>query len=131
MNTAALSAYSQNSIDTASPGRLIVMLYEGVVTALDKASNALVSTPKDIELAHTELTRCQDIVIELMQALNHDAGEMAIRLATLYEYCHHQLVQANASKDMSHAEPVKTIFADLRDAWTEINETGSVERVSA
>jgi flagellar protein FliS len=130
MNTAALSAYQQNSIDTASPARLIVMLYDGVVTALDKTAAAL-SAPVDIELAHHELTRCQDIVVELMQALNHDAGEMAIRLATLYEYCHHQLVRANASKDFSHAQPVRDIFADLRDAWTEITETGSVDRVSA
>ena len=106
MNTAALSAYQQNSIDTASPARLIVMLYEGVVTALDKTAVAL-TAPVDIELAHQELTRCQDIVLELMQALNHDAGEMAVRLATIYEYCHHQLVQANASKEFSHAEPVR------------------------
>ena len=130
MNTAALSAYQQNSIDTASPARLIVMLYDGVVTALDKTAAAL-STPIDIELAHGELTRCQDIVLELMQALNHDAGDMAVRLATIYEYCHHQLVQANATKDFSHAQPVRDIFADLRDAWTEITESGSVERVSA
>ena len=130
MNAAALSAYQQNSIDTASPARLIVMLYEGVVTALDKTAAAL-STPVDIELAHRELTRCQDIVVELMQALNHDAGEMAIRLARLYEYCHHQLVQANATKDFSHAQPVRDIFADLRGVWTEIAESGSVERVSA
>ncbi len=131
MSSAALSAYRQNSIDTASPGRLIVMLYDGVVTALDKTTSALEAAPKDIEIAHEELTRCQDIVLELMQALNHDAGEMAVRLATLYEYCHHQLVQANATKDISHAQPVRAIFADLRDAWTSINETGSVERVSA
>ena len=130
MNTAALSAYQQNSIDTASPARLIVMLYDGVVTALDKTAAAL-TAPVDIELAHGELTRCQDIVIELMQALNHDAGEMAVRLATLYEYCHHQLVQANASKDFARAQPVRDIFADLRGAWTEIAETGTVDRVSA
>lgn len=130
MNTAALSAYRQNSVDTASPARLIVMLYEGVVTALDKSAAALVG-PVDIELAHKELTRCQDIVLELMQALNHDAGEMAVRLATLYEYCHHQLVRANATKDFTHAQPVREIFADLRDAWTEITEPGSMERASA
>lgn len=130
MNTAALSAYRQNSVDTASPARLIVMLYEGVVTALDKSAAALVG-PIDIELAHKELTRCQDIVLELMQALNHDAGEMAVRLAALYEYCHHQLVRANATKDFSHAQPVREIFADLRDAWTEITEPGSMERASA
>ena len=130
MNTAALSAYQQNSVDTASPARLIVMLYEGVVTALDKAAVAL-TTPVDVELAHKELTRCQDIVLELMQALNHDAGEMAVRLATIYEYCHHQLVRANAAKDFDHAQPVRDIFADLRDAWTEIADTGSVDRVPA
>jgi flagellar protein FliS len=131
MNTAALSAYRQNSIDTASPARLIVMLYDGLVSAIDKAGAALETSPMDIELAHTELTRCQDIVVELMQSLNHDAGEMAVRLATLYEYCHHQLVRANATKDMGHAEPVRAIFSDLRDAWIEITESVPTERVSA
>ena len=97
---------------------------------LDKSAAALVG-PVDIELAHRELTRCQDIVLELMQALNHDAGDMAVRLATLYEYCHHQLVRANATKDFTHAQPVREIFADLRDAWTEITEPGAMERASA
>jgi len=131
MSAAALSAYRQNSIDTASPSRLIVMLYDGLISSIDKATAALATSPADIELVHNELTRCQDIVIELMQSLNHDAGEMAVRLATLYEYCHHQLVRANASKDTSHAAPVRSIFVDLRDAWTEITGSGSVDRVSA
>lgn len=117
---AALTAYRQNSVDTASPGRLIVMLYDGLLTALDKTEGALAQNPIDVELSHKELTRCQDIVLELMQSLNHAAGDVAKRLATTYEYCHHQLVQANTTKDFKHAQPVRAIFTELRDAWIAI-----------
>jgi flagellar secretion chaperone FliS len=117
-----LMAYRQNSVETATPGQLVVMLYNGVLTALDKAEAALEGRP-DIELAHEEFTRAQAIIMELLATLDMSAGAVAHSLASLYEYSHTQLVKANVNKKFSHAEPVHTIFADLRDAWVEI--TGS------
>ena len=118
---AALSAYAQNSIDTASQGQLIVMLYDGLLTALDKSEHALTGSPVDIALAHHELTRAQAIVEELLGSLNPSAGEIAHSLASLYEYCHKQLVDANISKEFGPAEPVRTIFEDLREAWVSVS----------
>ena len=114
---AALTAYQQNSVETSSPGRLVVMLYEGLLTALDKVEAALDSGPRDIELAHHELTRGQAIITELLSSLNPAAGQITESLAQLYEYCHHQLVQANITKDFGPAQPVRSIFTDLKEAW--------------
>ena len=117
---AALAAYRQNSIDTATPGQLVVMLYDGVITALGKVETTLGGGSPDIELAHRELTRCQAIVSELMGTLDMSAGSVAANLSMLYEYSHRQLVAANLSKRFEPAEPVRRIFVDLRDAWAQI-----------
>jgi flagellar protein FliS len=118
---AALAAYAQNSIDTASQGQLIVMLYDGLLVALAKSERALESSPLDIGTAHHELTRAQAILEELLGSLNPEAGEVARSLASLYEYCHRQLVEANVTKSFGPAEPVRAIFVDLRGAWATIS----------
>lgn len=112
-----LAAYRQNAVDHSSQGQLIVMLYDGVLSALDKVEVALGSEPCDIETSHRELLRCQAIVEELLSTLSPAGGDVASQLASLYEYCHHQLVDANLSKRFDHAEPVRAVFADLRVAW--------------
>jgi flagellar secretion chaperone FliS len=117
---AAVAAYRQSSIDTATPGQLVVMLYDGVLTALGKVEAALNPTGLDIDVAHKELTRCQSIVSELMGTLNMSAGPVASNLAMLYEYSHRQLVAANLAKRFDPADPVRQIFTDLRDAWAQI-----------
>ena len=114
-----LMAYRQSSVETATPGQLIVMLYDGVLTALDKAATALRGRP-DIETSHSEFTRAQAIIMELLATLDISAGPVAHSLAALYEYCHSQLVKANVAKDFAPADPVRVIFADLRDAWVEV-----------
>jgi flagellar protein FliS len=116
----ALDAYRQSSVDTATPGQLVVMLYDGVLAAIDKVRAGLDGPEPDLELVHRELTRAQAIVGELMQTLDLKAGPVATNLASLYEYCHHQLVQANLQKKATPTEPVHRIFSDLREAWATI-----------
>jgi flagellar protein FliS len=115
--TTGVAAYQQNSIDTASPLRLVVMLYDGLLASLDKVDQSLAETPQGIEVAHQELMRSQAIIEELMSSLNADAGQVARSLAALYEYSHRQLVEANLLKQFGPAQPVRTIFGDLREAW--------------
>lgn len=114
-----LMAYRQNSVETATPGQLVVMMYDGVLTALDKAEGALLDRP-DIELCHKEFTRAQAIIMELLATLDMSAGNVAHSLASLYEYSHNQLVKANVGKSFGPAKPVRDIFADLRDAWVQV-----------
>ncbi len=117
---AALDAYRQSSVDTATPAQLVVMLYDGVVTAIDKVETALDTPRPEFELAHRELTRAQAIIMELLQTLDMSVGSVATNLAALYEYSHRQLVRSNVEKQFALAEPVRTIFRDLRDAWASL-----------
>ena len=119
MNT-AVAAYRQNTIDTASPGQLIVMLYRGVLYSLDLAEAALSDPVRDLDRAHRELTRAQDIVFELLQTLDMGVQPISDSLASLYQFCMNQLIEANVTKTFTPASPVRAVFSDLAEAWGSI-----------
>jgi flagellar protein FliS len=110
--------YRQETIETASPAQLITMLYDGAITAIHRAEKAIPAGRT--EEAHRELTRAQDILLELMSSLDPVAGgTIAASLASLYEFCHHRLVEANLSKNTEPLHPVTAIILDIRQAWVE------------
>lgn len=119
MNT-AVAAYRQNTIDTASPGQLVVMLNRGVLHALDLTEAALDGPVKDLDRAHRELTRAQGIVLELLQTLDMSAQPVADSLASLYQYSMACLVEANVSKTFRPVEPVRRVFQDITEAWATV-----------
>jgi flagellar protein FliS len=94
------------------------MLYDGALTAIRMAEKAIPAGRT--EQAHRELTRAQDILLELMSSLDAKAGgAIAASLAGLYEFCHHRLVQANLSKKTDPLPPVTAVILDIRQAWVE------------
>lgn len=117
---AASAAYRRSSVDTAAPVRLIVMLHDGLLAALDRAETAL--RIDDRETVHTELTRAQAIVLELWSALDPAGADVTANLTSLYEYAHRQLVTANVRKDFAPAEPVRLVFTELREAWRGVED---------
>ena len=113
-------AYQTDAVSTAGPAQLIQMLYDRALTAVSRSKAALSEDALDIETAHLELTRAQDIIMELSLSLDHDqGGPIAASMAALYEFCHRTLVSVNASKDPSQLEAVQKVVADLRSAWVE------------
>jgi flagellar protein FliS len=118
LSTAHQHAYRQYrsvQTQTASPGYLVVMLYQGAIAFASRAQAAL--DAGDCEAAHENLIRTQDIIAELLGSLDFGQGEVASNLARLYEYMHRRLVEANVCKS---AEPVAEVLRHLRllcDAW--------------
>ena len=113
-------AYQQNSVETAGPGHLVVMLYDGLLAAVDAATSAMTEEGWNVEVAHDRLTRAQEIVTELLGSLDPRGGSITSSLAELYEFCHHQLVEANLHKSPEPLNPVRAILTDLREAWATI-----------
>lgn len=111
------SAYMGASIATASPARLLVMLYERLVLdcrrALESQRNG------DHHEAHLQLVHAQDIVMELRSSLNTDAWEGGPGLASLYDYLHTRLIRANVGRDASITEHCLGLVTDLCDTWRE------------
>ena len=115
----AILAYRRQQVETASPGQLIVMLYDGCIRHCRAAQEAIAREDRDGAARH--LLKAQDIVSELMASLNLEAGgEIAIRLLRLYEYMYRRLVLANVRKDASAVQEVERLLVGLRDAWAQV-----------
>lgn len=109
--------YLQDSINTASPGKLLIMLYDRLVLDLVQGEEAL--RANDRELAHDRLTHAQEIVIELRTTLDVDAWAGAPGLASLYGWLLTELIGANIGKDADRVAACRSLVEPLRDAWRE------------
>ena len=122
--TNALSAYKETRIRTASPGQLIIMLYDEAVKQLDRSLELLnlnksgKQDPSRIELIGKGIIKARDIITELMVSLNFDqGGEIAQNLFALYTWFNKELLEAHISMDIARITAVKNQVANLRSAW--------------
>lgn len=113
----ARAAYVDASIATASPARLLVMLFDRLVLDVQRGRDAQVAG--DFEATHNQLTHAQDIVMELQVSLRPEEFKGGYELAALYAYLHRQLVMANVRKSTAITDEVLTLVTELCDAWRE------------
>jgi flagellar protein FliS len=116
-NLTAQNAYKQNSVTTASPGELTLMLYNGCLKFLNKAKLAI--QEKNIQDKNTNLLKAQAIISEFMATLNMDI-EVSKNMLALYEYMNRRLVEANIQNDISIIEEVEGLVTEFRDTWKEV-----------
>jgi flagellar protein FliS len=109
--------YLQDSIDTASPGKLLVMLYDRLVMDLIQGEEALRAGDRDS--ASDRLNHAQEIVLELRTTLNIEAWAGAPGLASLYSFLLTELIQANIRRDADKVASCRALVEPLRDAWRE------------
>jgi flagellar protein FliS len=109
--------YLQDSIGTASPGKLLIMLYDRLVLDLIQAEEAFRSD--DREVAGERLNHAQEIVLELRTTLDLDAWEGAAGLAGIYSFLLTELIQANIKRDVDKVVSCRGLIEPLRDAWRE------------
>jgi flagellar protein FliS len=112
------ASYKRMQVETASQGRLLLMLYDGALKNMRLAQDGI--TEKNNDKAHNHLIKAQDIVMELNLTLNLDAGEIAENLRSLYLYIHKRLVQANLKKDSMIIQETIDLMSSLKEAWDAI-----------
>lgn len=116
-NQNAYNQYRTTAIQTASPGRLLIMLYDGLLLSLKQAKEAI--DAKNSGESHRYLVKAQDIVDELMISLNMDY-EISHHLYQLYDFWKYQLVQANIKKDHQTIDSVLGLVAEMRETWASV-----------
>ena len=109
--------YLTDSVNTASPGKLLVMLYDRLVMDLHQGEEALRAGNR--ELASERLTHAQEIILELRTTLNMDVWEGAAGLANLYGWLLTELIGANVGRDADRIAACRALVEPLRDAWRE------------
>lgn len=103
----------------ASPHELVVMLYEGVVAALGRASYA--AKYANMPACKTELHRAIDILNALHASLDFARGGLiAKNLGTLYAYVQTRLTQALHQSDHVAIDEAEKLLRDVADAWLAI-----------
>jgi flagellar secretion chaperone FliS len=115
--------YLQDSINTASPAKLLIMLYDRLILDLTHSEEALRNN--DRELAHEKISHAQEIVLELRVTLNLEAWEGAPGLANLYGFILTELIGANITRDPDRVAGCRKLLEPLRDAWREAAVAGA------
>lgn len=116
MATNAYNQYKQNTVLTATPEELTLMLYDGSIKFMNIAKYSIEN--KDIQQAHIALVRAQDIIVELKATLNQEY-EISPNLGKLYDFILDRLIDANIKKDEKPIDEALEILTGLRDTWKE------------
>lgn len=119
------SAYKAAAVTTATPGSLLLMLYDGALKFMRIADKAF---EEEDPLAynqtiHNNLIKAQNIVRELRSALiggdDQERIDLVNNLIALYDYFDRRLQEANVKKDREIVQEVITRMSELRGAWDE------------
>jgi flagellar protein FliS len=118
--------YKETQIETASPVKLIVILYEIIINSIEQAKSYMAE--KKYDLVNKELSRAQDGIIELIAALDFErGGDIAKNLYSIYLFCSRRLFEGNIEKNPQMLDEVKNILSNLKEAWEKISTMVSEE----
>ncbi|NLB88190.1 MAG: flagellar export chaperone FliS [Syntrophomonadaceae bacterium] len=130
MSARVYDQYRRTAIETVSPGKLLIMLYDGAIKNINTAIAAI--NNKDFNGAHNDIIKTQDIIVELMSTLNMDY-DISKNLYSLYDYMMNRLIEANLNKDTAILEEVGGFLRELRDTWDQVvkQQGNTTSRTSA
>ena len=112
----------ETSVISASPHKLIVLLYDGALAAIKSAASHMAAG--NIVDKGAAIAKALDIINNGLRAsLDKKAGgEIASNLDALYVYMTERLLTASLQNKTAMLDEVQTLLADLRDAWTQIGD---------
>jgi len=113
------ATYQEIDINTSNPMKLVLMLYDGAINFLRKATEY--GEKKDIKNKNIYANKARDIILELNNSLNLEAGgEIAHYLRGLYLFMNRHLMQANWNNDIKGITEVIQLLSNLREGWQEV-----------
>ncbi|HOJ50451.1 MAG TPA: flagellar export chaperone FliS [Spirochaetota bacterium] len=111
------SQYKETQILTASPGKLLLMLYDAAISSMEQALEFINEKGK-YDVVNRNLVKAQEIIGELLASLDFKVGgEFAKNMQSLYAYMIKRLIEGNLRKE---AEPIKEVLKymkELRESW--------------
>jgi flagellar protein FliS len=128
---ASHAAYRRGTVMAATPGQLVVLLYDGARRFLRQAVVAM--GEGDIERTHNCLRYAERIISHLDGTLDFEQGELSQRLHAIYQFHLKHLRAARLNQDPAKIEEISELLGELRDAWSQVaNEVeGTTSDVAA
>ncbi|MFB0712515.1 flagellar export chaperone FliS [Buttiauxella noackiae] len=118
-------AYAQIGVESAvmsaSPHQLIVLLFDGALSALVRAR--LFMQQGELAAKGEALSKAINIIDNGLKAGldNEKGGEIAANLSSLYDYMIRRLMLANLRNDLELIEEVEGLLTNIADAWKQIS----------
>jgi flagellar secretion chaperone FliS len=110
------SSYREMEIQSATPERLVVIVFEQLVVNLERARIAM--ERQDVELRVTSLRRARGLVTELLTTLDFEqGGPIANQLADLYQFMLYELVDIGQRGDVVTMRKLVNVAKSLRDGF--------------
>lgn len=125
--------YQKAATQTASPGQLVLMLFDGAIRFLRQAEQGFnLEDPQEFnQTIHNNITRAQAIINELNYSLNMaQGGEFSIKMRALYDYFDRRLMESNLRKEAAGVREVIQRLTVLREAWSEMLQRRFTEHPS-
>ncbi|WP_010631898.1 flagellar export chaperone FliS [Sporolactobacillus vineae] len=113
----AYKVYQQNSVLTATPGELTLLLFNGCLKFIRQGRGAILN--KNYEQKNKVIQKAQAIITELMVSLD-SKQPVAKDMMSLYDYIHRRLIEANVKNDITILDEVEKLVADFRDTWKQV-----------
>lgn len=111
-----VNPYLKTKVLTASPQELRLMLLDGAIKFAELGRDGLVA--KDYEKSFTNISRAEDIVMELLESLKPEVDpDLCEKLKNLYVYLYLELVRASSEKDVARIEEVIRLLRYERETW--------------
>lgn len=108
--------YLRDAVLTATPEQLQLMLYDGAIRFALQGRDAI--EKKDHETMCLRLTRAQNIVIEMLNGLNHEINpELCGRMAAIYNFIYRKLVDACVRRNVADIDDAVRVLQTERDTW--------------
>jgi flagellar secretion chaperone FliS len=114
------NSYRQVAVQTAAPGQIVLMLFEGAIRFLDRAETGFgLDDPAEAnQTINNNIQRAQEIIRELNMALDlQNGGELARTLRALYHYMDRRLFESNLRKKEDGLRESRGHLSQLREAW--------------
>lgn len=126
MTNAYSENYLRNQIESASREQLLIMFYDGAVSFVTRAENAI--KENNIEQRNYCINKANAIIAELSMTLDHEiGGKIAADLEALYDFMSRELIRANINNSLEPLETVQTLLTDLRSTWAQAIEASRKE----
>lgn len=113
-------SYRRIATQTAPPGQLVLMLFDGALKSLDCAllGFGFADVGERNTAIHNNLQHAVDIIRELNGSLDLEAGgQLAETLRNLYSFFENRLLESNLKKNRKGIDEVIPMLRQLRDAW--------------
>ncbi len=107
--------YLQQSVMTATPAELLIMLYDACIKNLRLAEICLTER-HDLDGSNAHFIKAQKIIMELVTSLD-TSYEISASLLEIYNFLLRTIRNMNIKKEVTLLPQVLEILTSLRDTW--------------